>query len=70
VTLIFEVGTRFLDKTHHLDVVNICAKLFQNPSKAFYPSITGPITGPFTIQNCTFFSQSGRKKFTISKEIS
>jgi hypothetical protein len=32
VTLTFEVGTWFLDVTHCLDVVDICAKLFQNPS--------------------------------------
>jgi hypothetical protein len=32
VTLTFEVGTWFLNTTHHLDVVDICAKLFQNPS--------------------------------------
>jgi hypothetical protein len=28
VTLTFEVGTWFLDATHRLDVVDICAKLF------------------------------------------
>jgi hypothetical protein len=38
VTLIFEVGTWFLDATHHLDVVDICAKLFQNPS--MYDKVT------------------------------
>jgi hypothetical protein len=32
VTFTFEVGTWFLDATHHLDVVGICAKLFQNPT--------------------------------------
>jgi hypothetical protein len=32
VTLTFEVGRWFLDATHSLDVVDICAKLFQNPS--------------------------------------
>jgi hypothetical protein len=32
VTLTFEVGMWFLDVTHRLDVVDICAKLFQNPS--------------------------------------
>jgi hypothetical protein len=32
VTLTFEVGTSFLDATHCLDVVDIYAKLFQNPS--------------------------------------
>jgi hypothetical protein len=28
VTLTFEEGTRFLDATHRLDVVDICAKFF------------------------------------------
>jgi hypothetical protein len=32
VTMTFEVETWFLDATHCVDVVNICAKLFQNPS--------------------------------------
>jgi hypothetical protein len=32
VTLTFETGTWFLDATHCLDMVDICAKLFQNPS--------------------------------------
>jgi hypothetical protein len=32
VTLTFEVGTWFLDETHRLAVVDICVKLFQNPS--------------------------------------
>jgi hypothetical protein len=32
VTLTFVVGTLFLDETHCLDVVDICANLFQNPS--------------------------------------
>jgi hypothetical protein len=31
VTLTFEVGTQFLDMTHFLDMVDICAMLFQNP---------------------------------------
>jgi hypothetical protein len=30
VTMTFEVGTWFLDATNHLDVVDFCAKLFQN----------------------------------------
>jgi hypothetical protein len=38
VTLTFEVGTWFLDATHRLDVVDICAKLFQNPS--MYDKVT------------------------------
>jgi hypothetical protein len=38
VTLTFEVGTWFLDATHCFDVVDICAKLFQNPS--MYDKIT------------------------------
>jgi hypothetical protein len=32
VTLTSEIGSWFLDATHRLDVVDICAKLFQNPS--------------------------------------
>jgi hypothetical protein len=32
VTLTFEEGTWFLDATLRSDVVDICAKLFQNPS--------------------------------------
>jgi hypothetical protein len=32
VTLTFEVGTCFLDAKQHIDVVDICAILFQNPS--------------------------------------
>jgi hypothetical protein len=32
VTFTFEVGMWFLDATHRLDVVDICVKLFQNPS--------------------------------------
>jgi hypothetical protein len=31
VTLTFEVGMWFLDSTYRLDVVGICAQLFQNP---------------------------------------
>jgi hypothetical protein len=38
VTLTFEVGTWFLNATHHLDVVDICAKLFHNPS--IYDKVT------------------------------
>jgi hypothetical protein len=38
VTLTFEVGTWFLDTTHCLVVVDICAKLFQNPS--MYDKVT------------------------------
>jgi hypothetical protein len=38
VTLTFEVGTWFLDTTHRLLVVDICAKLFQNPS--MYDKVT------------------------------
>jgi hypothetical protein len=37
VTFTFEVGTWFLDATR-LDVVDICAKLFQNPS--MYDKVT------------------------------
>jgi hypothetical protein len=36
--LTFEVGTWFLDATHRLDVVDICTKLFQNPS--MYDKVT------------------------------
>jgi hypothetical protein len=32
MTLTVEVGTRFLDATQRLDMVDICAKLLQNPS--------------------------------------
>jgi hypothetical protein len=32
VTLTFEVSMWFLDAAHRLVVVDICAKLFQNPS--------------------------------------
>jgi hypothetical protein len=39
VTLTFEVGMWFLDATHHLDEVDICAKLFKNPS--MYYKVTG-----------------------------
>jgi hypothetical protein len=38
VTLTFELGTWFLYGTHSLDVVDICAKLFQNPS--MYDKVT------------------------------
>jgi hypothetical protein len=38
VTLIFEVGTWFLNATNRLDVVDIWAKLFQNPS--MYDKVT------------------------------
>jgi hypothetical protein len=38
VTLTFEVRTWFLDVTRFLDVVDICAKLFQNPS--MYDKVT------------------------------
>jgi hypothetical protein len=38
VTLTFEVRTWFLDATYRLDVVHICAKLFQNPS--MYDKVT------------------------------
>jgi hypothetical protein len=38
VTLTFEVGMWFFDATHCLDVVDICAKLFQNPS--IYDKVT------------------------------
>jgi hypothetical protein len=38
VTFTFEVGTWFLNATHRLDVVDICAKLFQNFS--MYDKIT------------------------------
>jgi hypothetical protein len=38
VTLTFDVGTWFLDATHCLVVVDICAKLFQNPS--IYDKVT------------------------------
>jgi hypothetical protein len=31
-TLTFEEGTWFLDVTQRYEMVNICAKLFQNPS--------------------------------------
>jgi hypothetical protein len=34
----FDLGTWFVDATHHLDVVDICAKLFQNPS--MYDKVT------------------------------
>jgi hypothetical protein len=36
--LTFEVGKWFFDATHHLDVVDICAELFQNPS--MYDKVT------------------------------
>jgi hypothetical protein len=38
VTLTFEVGTLFLDATHRVDVVDICAKLFPNAS--IYDKVT------------------------------
>jgi hypothetical protein len=38
MTLTFEVGTWLLNATHRLDVVDICAQLFQNPS--MYDKIT------------------------------
>jgi hypothetical protein len=32
VTLTYEEGSWFLDATHHCHVIDICAKLLQNPS--------------------------------------
>jgi hypothetical protein len=38
LTLTFEVGMWFLNATHRLDVVDVCAKLFHNPS--MYDKVT------------------------------
>jgi hypothetical protein len=38
VILTFDVGTWFLDTTHRRDVIDICAKFFQNPS--MYDKVT------------------------------
>jgi hypothetical protein len=67
VTLTLEVGTWVLHKTHHLDVVDICANLFKNSSMHDKVIIRTRMCVP-NIANCYSVNLKNLRSVTLTFE--